>query len=64
VGYDGEKGRTENVDADEIQELVSSMAIPQPPATAADSIKVQWLTVQLLEQIAISMASQAATKTP
>ncbi|MGA3090575.1 MAG: hypothetical protein ABSD75_18335 [Terriglobales bacterium] len=52
------------MDADEIQELVSSMAIPQPPATAADSIKVQWLTVQLLEQIAISMASQAATKTP
>lgn len=50
------------MDADEIPALVQSMQIPQPPPSAADNIKLQWLTVQLLEQIAISLATQAATK--
>ena len=55
-----EKGGTE-MDADEIQALVQSMQIPRPPASAADAIKLQWLTLQLLQSIAISLATQAAT---
>jgi len=45
------------MDADEIQQLVTSMAIPRPPASAADAIKLQWLTLQLLQSIAISLAT-------
>lgn len=52
------------MDADEIQALVQSMNIPRPPAGAADAIKITWLQLQLLEQIACSLASQAATKKP
>jgi len=36
----------------EIQALVSSMRIPQPPESGADSMKIQWLTLQLLTEIA------------
>jgi hypothetical protein len=47
---------------DEIRAMVASMQIPQPPVTAADGSKLQWLTVQLLQEIACQLANANATK--
>lgn len=47
---------------DEIRQLVASMQIPQPPASASDSMKIQWLTLQLLTEIACQGSAAQATK--
>lgn len=49
---------------DEIRATVAAMQIPQPPATAQDSLTTQWLTLQLLTEIACTLAGEntAATK--
>jgi hypothetical protein len=41
---------------EEIVALVKAQAIPQPPLGAADSLKVQWLQVQLAAEIASQLA--------
>jgi|CZKY01.1.fsa_nt_gi hypothetical protein len=48
---------------DEIEALVASMQIPQPPTEAADSTKIQGLQLQLLQSIACSLAAQNASAT-
>jgi hypothetical protein len=46
--------------ADEIEGLITSLAIPRPPSTAADNTKLQWLQVQLLAEIARQKAAQTS----
>ena len=45
----------------EIQALVSSMRIPQPPESASDDLKSLWLSLQLLQEIACQLAALNTT---
>jgi len=45
----------------EIQALVSSMRIPQPPESASYDLKSRWLSLQLLQEIACQLAALNTT---
>jgi len=42
--------------ADEIRVMVGQMQVAAPPVSAQDAVKIQWLTLQLLQEIACGLA--------